>query len=77
MSKAAEPEKFLVPILISIWVMGSMVIVFVFLSGVTLSHMATQSERNLLTTLVGLHANELGRLYLTAYALLLAAPANL
>ena len=70
-SKAAEPEKFLVPILISIWVMGSMVIVFVFLSGVTLSHMATQSERNLLTTLVGLHANELGRLYLTAYALLL------
>src|SRR5216683_3644346 len=33
-SKSEKPEKFLVPTLISIWVMGSMVIVFVSQSGV-------------------------------------------
>ncbi len=70
-SKAAQPEKFLVPTLISIWVMSSMVIVFVFLSGVALSQLARQTEREFLTALVGLHANELGRLYVIAYALLL------
>src|SRR6266571_4934117 len=33
-SKSEKPEKFLIPALISIWVMGSMVIVFVAQSGV-------------------------------------------
>jgi O-antigen ligase len=69
-SKAAQPEKFLVPTLISIWVMSSMVIVFVFLSGVALSELAS-SLRGSLTTWVGMHENELGRLYAVAYALLL------
>jgi O-antigen ligase len=68
-SKAAQPEKFLVPTLISIWVMGLMVVVFVSLSGAALSDMASRA-RNPLTEL-GMHANEFGRLYAVAYALLL------
>jgi len=69
-SKAEKPEKFLIPMLISIWVMGSMVIVFVYLSGVTLGELASSTSREFLSPL-GMHANELGRMYEVAYALLL------
>src|SRR5207245_6079458 len=68
-SKSEKPEKFLVPALISIWVMGSMVIVFVFLSGIAM-HTLGSGSREFLSAL-GLHANDLGRLYAVAYALLL------
>jgi hypothetical protein len=69
-SRSNQPEKFLVPTLVSIWVMGSMVIVFVFLSGVGLGKLASSHSREFLSPL-GMHANELGRLYAVAYALLL------
>src|SRR6266571_3099975 len=69
-SKSKKPEKFLVPTLISIWVMGSMVIVFVSQSGVALGQLASDESREFLSPL-GLHANDLGRLYAVAYALLL------
>src|SRR2546425_5098976 len=69
-SKSEKPEKFLVPTLISIWVMGLMVIVFVTQSGVALSVLARSTSREFLSAL-GMHANELGRLYTVAYALLL------
>ncbi len=68
--KSAKPEKFLLPTLISIWVMGSMVIVFVLQSGTSLAHLADSDSRAFLSVL-GLHANDLGRLYAVAYALLL------
>jgi O-antigen ligase len=67
-AKSEKPEKFLIPTLISIWIMGSMVIVFVYLTGVSLAELST--VRRFLTAL-GIHANELGRLYAVAYALLL------
>src|SRR6266581_1598886 len=69
-SKSEKPEKFLIPALISIWVMGSMVIVFVAQSGVALHELASSDSREFLSAL-GMHANELGRLYVVAYALLL------
>jgi len=68
-SRSERPEKFLVPMLISIWVMGSMVIVWVYLSGASLSEMASRS-RNPLSAL-GPHANQFGPLFAVAYALLL------
>ncbi len=68
--KAAQPEKFLVPMVMSIWVMAFMVIVFVFLLGVTPDQLASSESRQTLSPL-GLHANDLGRLYAVAYALLL------
>jgi O-antigen ligase len=72
-SKAAQPEKFLVPALISIWVMSSMVIVRVYLSGVALSELASSLRGSLMIMWLGMHENQLGRLYAVAYALLLFA----
>ena len=69
-SRSRKPENFVVPTLISIWVMGLMVIVFVSLSGVALSQLASSTSRGFLSPL-GMHANDLGRLYAVAYALLL------
>ncbi|HEX9806654.1 MAG TPA: O-antigen ligase family protein [Alteraurantiacibacter sp.] len=69
-SKSEKSEKFLVPMVISIWVMALMVIVFVFLSGVTLAQLGGTDSRQTLSAL-GMHANDLGRLYAVAYALLL------
>src|SRR5256885_699164 len=56
--------------LISMWMMGAMVVVYVYQSGVALRELASSSSREFLSPL-GLHANELGRLYEVAYALLL------
>ena len=69
-SRSEKPERFLAPALISIWVMVAIVIVFVLLSGASLREMAQSESRTFLSPL-GMHANELGRLYATAYALLL------
>ncbi len=69
-SKSEKPEKFLIPMLISIWVMGSLGIVFIHLSGFTLFELAT-SARGLMSSALGINDNELGKMYLIAYALLL------
>ena len=69
-SRSEKPEKFLVPTLVSMWVMVSLVVVFVLIQGVSLKEMASSESREFLSVL-GMHANELGRLYATAYALLL------
>jgi len=69
-SRSERPQKFLIPALISIWVVGSIVIGFVVLSGVGLGVLGLSTSREFLSPL-GMHANELGRLYAVAYALLL------
>jgi O-antigen ligase len=69
-SRSEKPEKFLIPTLISIWVVCSMVIVFVYQSGVSLTELASSTSREFLSAL-GMHANELGRMYEVSYALLL------
>ncbi len=70
-SRSAKPERFLIPTLISIWAMGAIVIVFVYLSGVELSRLASSDSRGFLSALGRMHANEVGRLYAVAYALVL------
>ena len=75
-SESRKPRWFLVPTFISIWVMGMIVIVFVLQSGVALNQLASSGSREFLSVL-GLHANDLGRLYATAYALLLFVCAEL
>jgi hypothetical protein len=69
-SRSEKPEKFLIPTLIAIWATGAIVIVFVYLSGITLGELASSTSREFLSAL-GMHANEWGRLYVVAYALLL------
>jgi O-antigen ligase len=74
-ARSAKPEAFLVPTCVSIWIMGAMVAVFVLASGAGLELLASSREREYLSPL-GVHANELGRLYLSAYALLLFTAAE-
>lgn len=69
-AKSKSPERFLVPTLISIWVMSALVIVFVARGGLSLERLASSDSREFLSPL-GLHANDLGRMYAVAYALLL------
>ncbi|HET7766801.1 MAG TPA: O-antigen ligase family protein [Burkholderiales bacterium] len=69
-SRSSKPEKFLTPMLVSTWVMVALIFVFVWQSGVSLTLLASSEEREFLSPL-GMHANELGRLYAFAYAVLL------
>jgi O-antigen ligase len=69
-SRSEKPEKFLIPTLISTWVMVALIVVFVARSGISLGQLASTESREFLSPL-GMHANELGRLYASAYALLL------
>ena len=71
-SKSTQPEKFLLPVLLSIWVVGLSVLAFVAQSGVALHQLASSNAREFLSTL-GMHANDQGRFYALAYALLLFA----
>lgn len=71
-SRSGKPEKFLIPALISIWAIGLIVMVFVADSGIALNQLASSGSRAFLSTL-GMHANDQGRLYAFAYALLLFA----
>ena len=69
-ARSRSPGKFLAPMLISIWLMSLMVIVYFVLSGSSLAHIASSQNREFLS-LLGMHANQLGRLYVIAYAILL------
>ena len=68
--RARQPERFLLPMLLSIWLMGLLTIVFVFISGASFSQLASSEAREFFAPL-GMHANDLGRCYAIAYALLL------
>jgi len=69
-SRSRAPERFLVPMAISICAISLIVIVFVLRSGVGLGQLASSESREFLSVL-GLHANDLGRMFAIAYALLL------
>lgn len=68
--RSRSGESFLLPMLISIWLMGLLTIVFVFLSGASLGELASIKAREFFAPL-GMHANDLGRCYAIAYALML------
>ena len=69
-ARMQRPEKLLGPFIVSVWIMGLMVVVYFVLSGANLAQLASSREREFLSPL-GLHANELGRMYAIVYALLL------
>src|SRR4051812_26109871 len=69
-AKAKRVENFLVPMIIAVWVMSLILIGFVVTSGLSLGQLALTTQRSLLSVL-GMHANDLGRLYAVAYGLLL------
>lgn len=71
-ARSAKPRDFLAPACLSIWVMAALVLGFVALSGAGLGELAQSGARGFLSPL-GIHANDLGRLFVFAYALLLFA----
>lgn len=68
--RSRDPRRFLAPLIVSVWIMALLVVAFVASSGAGLSQLAGGYARSFLSPL-GIHANELGRMYMVAYALLL------
>ncbi len=68
--RSQRPERFIYPLIVSVWVMCLLAIVYFAASGMSFDALAGVYERDFLSPL-GLHANELGRMYAVAYALLL------
>ena len=69
-ARSHKPESFIIPIALSVWVVALVQIGFIFHSGIRLSLLAATSNREFLSA-IGIHANDLGRVYAAAYALLL------
>src|SRR5256714_3137172 len=69
-AKSARPARFLLRPLGSVFAMALLVLVYVAHSGVALTELAKEDSREFLSGL-GLHANDLGRLYAVACALAL------
>jgi hypothetical protein len=65
-----RPERFITPMVISVWLMASVVLIFTAMAGISISQLAGVYARHFFSAL-GMHANDLGRLYAVAYALLL------
>jgi hypothetical protein len=69
-AKSKKAENILVPFIVAVWLMSVMAIGYVVAEGVSLGALALSSSRTFFSAL-GMHANDLGRLYAVAYALLL------
>jgi O-antigen ligase len=69
-AKAKKAESFLIPVIVAVWLMSLMAIGYVLGTGVSLGSLALPTSRTFFSGL-GMHANDLGRLYAVAYALLL------
>jgi O-antigen ligase len=69
-SRSRGPERFLRPAIVSIWVMALLAITFFLNSGLKFGQLASEYARTFFSPL-GMHANDLGRLYSTAFGILL------
>ena len=69
-ARSKRPERFVTPMFLSVFAMAALAIGFVIESGEHLSDLAGTYARQFFSAL-GMHANDLGRLYAVAYALLL------
>ena len=71
-ARSKKPEGFLVPIGVSIWLMCMVAVGYVVKSGASIAELAGSESREFFAG-IGLHANDLGRLYAVAYAFFLFA----
>jgi hypothetical protein len=72
-ARSKKPERFLVPIGVAIWVLSFLAIWRVGRTSLSLGDIASASNREFFSYALGLHANDLGRLFAVGYALLLFA----
>jgi O-antigen ligase len=66
-----KPERFITPMLLSVWIMGLLALGSFLASDVSFFSLASRSVAREVLGVSGLHANDLGRLYAVAYALML------
>jgi O-antigen ligase len=69
-ARAQRPERVLIAIMLSLWVIALTQIGFIAASGVQLGMLASEQSRRFFNE-IGLHANDLGRFFAGGYALLL------
>lgn len=69
-AQSLQSQHFIYPMLLSASLMSLMPIVFVLATGAGIAELASERSRQFLSPL-GIHANDLGRLYAVAYALML------
>ena len=69
-ARSSKPERYLVPIGISIWAMCLLSLLAVARSSMSMAELSAPGARTFFSGL-GMHANDLGRMYAVAYALLL------
>jgi O-antigen ligase len=69
-ARSEKAESYIVPIALSVWIIALIEIGFVAASGIKLGRLASADMRGFFLA-IGLHANDLGRLFAIAYALLL------
>ena len=70
-ASSQKPDRFLIPIALSVWFIALLEIGYIIHSGVRLGSLASSDARTFLDSALGMHANSLGRLFAVAYALLL------
>ena len=68
--RSRAPERFVAPLIVSMWVMPLLVVGFLVESGLGIFALSGTYNRSLLDPL-GLHANDVARLFVIAYAILL------
>lgn len=66
-----KPERFITPMLLSVWIMGLLALGSFLASDVSFFSLASRTVAREVLGVSGLHANDLGRLYAIAYALML------
>jgi len=69
-ARSQKPERFITAVIASVWLIALFEIGFIAASGVRLGLLASPSSRRFFDEM-GLHANDLGRLFAVAYAVLL------
>jgi len=69
-ARSQRPERFIVAMMISLWIIALTELGFIAASGVQLGELASPLARTFFDQL-GLHANDLGRLFAVGYAILL------
>jgi O-antigen ligase len=69
-ARSKKPERFIVLIALSVWVVVLIQLGYIAWTGVRLGALASARARTFFDA-IGIHANDLGRIYVIAYALLL------
>ena len=71
MARSQKPERFIVPIIVSVWIMALIEIGFIVASGVRLGALASAGVARASSASSACTPTTSGRLYAVAYALLL------